>query len=663
MTSALAASYELVGIEAVYSEPPENLSLQPRAIVIASSRQRFRGLPENTLSILQPYFVYQTKVKVKEAVFYRLVLGNYKSAIEAQADLNKLKPIFVDSWIYQRSKEELQALSAVIDDPSSIQPSKAEKIRTSKKKPKPEVSMLSTAKQAFLDENYTRVISIANKIISTGDQEQVREALELAGTARERQGRFAQAVTLYETLLSTSPEPETEARIKNRLEGIHTMNITPKARLQEPEKKPDDGLWVFRGALQQYYQDDVIDRSGDGTEKVNQVLVSDVDLQIQRKTNFDKLTIEVDAGLISDFIEDQTDNRVSSAIISYARDSFQVIGGRQYRTVKGVHGRFDGVTYRDLSRSNYQLSYFLGNLVHSSYDELDSDNPLLGANLDFSPYDWLDVNLYVITQEISGLTDRQALGSEFQMQNDVGFIYGIIDYDVFYGDLNNITINSNYRYDEQWSFNLTVGRVNSPTLSTANALQGQLAESIDELGDTFSKDEIYDLAEDRTSKSESLYFGANYSIDSNRQIYVDFSIFSLDAIEASGGVVEIPSMRDMTLSVDYSIRGYFFADDYTSMGLRITDSDSSEIQSIRLRSRFPGYWGLIYDPRVQMDFRENTSNGIDQTILKPSIKLTYRASKKLNLEADFGIEYSDLDLPDFDKQIAYSMYLGYTYFF
>jgi hypothetical protein len=504
---------------------------------------------------------------------------------------------------------------------------------------------------------------ITNRIVSTGNLEQARAALELAGTARERQGKFAQAETLYETLLETSPPPEISARVLSRLEGIRTMSIEPKERLANPDQKPDQGNWIWRGGLQQYYRNDVIDRSGEDSEEVNQALITDVNLQTQRRTDADTWSIQIDAGVENDFIDDQTDTRISRANLSYARDNFRIIGGRQYNTVTGVYGKFDGFTFSDLSRSEYQTSYFFGNRVQSSYDNLETDNPLVGANLDFSPYDWLDVNLYLITQEVSGLTDRQAIGTEFQLRNNVGFIYGIIDYDVFYEDLNNVTFISSYRYDQQWTFNLTLGRQYSPLLSTTNALQGQTAESIDELDDTFSGDEIYQLAEDRTSKSDTFYFGASYIIDNNRQLNVDFSIFDLDATKSSGGVDAIPATKDTQFSIDYSVSGFFSAKDYTSIGLRLSDLDSSEVESVRLRSRFPGYGGLIYDPRIRLDHRRSTRTDIDQYILTPSIKLIYQATKKLSFEADLGIEYSDVDLPDFDQQIAYSLYIGYTYFF
>jgi hypothetical protein len=654
----LAAGYEFSAIESLIGETPQALRIQPHAIVISSSRQRFDKLPQNTRNALKGYFSYQARVKVNQTTYYRLVIGNYQTLNRARADLKKLKPTFPNAWVYRRSDVERQGLDKFLQQQG----------RSRKTEPEPVVAeteeeLLARAKQYFLDQDYAPVIEITDRIILTGNLEQARAALELAGTVRERQGKFSRAADLYETLLDTSPPSEQRERILDRLQGIRTMALQPKARLQSPQRNPDDKDWIVRGALQQYYRNDVIERPGEDSEEVNQVLVSDIDLKIQRRREADILSFDVDAGLVADLMNDDTDNRVSRASLTYARDDFRIIGGRQLRTVKGVLGRFDGITFSDLSSPAYQLSYFLGTLAQSSFDSLQSDNPLIGANVDFSPYDWFDVNLYLIHQEVSGLTDRQALGSEFQLRGASGFIHGIIDYDVFYEDLNNATFISNYRYDPRLSFNLTISQLNTPTLTTANALQGQAFSSIDELEKVYTRDEIYQMAQDRTSKSRSLYLGAYYVIDNRRQLNVDFSVFDMDATSASAGVAEIPSTTDTQLSLDYSINGFFTANDYTSLGFRLSDSDTSEIQSLRLRSRFAGSGGFSYDPRVQLDFRQSKSSGVDQTILKPSIKLKYQATRKLHLESDFGLEYSDLDLPDFDRQIAYSLFLGYIYFF
>jgi hypothetical protein len=275
----------------------------------------------------------------------------------------------------------------------------------------------------------------------------------------------------------------------------------------------------------------------------------------------------------------------------------------------------------------------------------------------------VDVDLYFVEQEISGLTDRQSVGSEIEYRSEASFVYGIIDYDTFYEDLNNVTLISNYRYNPQWDFNLTANYGYSPTLSTLNALQGQAAGSIDRLTDRLTDDQIYQLAQDRTSRATNLYFGGSYQIDTDRQLYFDLSTFYLDATDESDGVLAIDETDSTQVSLDYSVRGYFSADDYSTVGFRLVNSTSSDIQSVRLRSRFPGYLGLIYDPRIRLDNRQGKDGRTDQWILNTALKLTYRATKKLNFETDFGIEYSDLDLPDLDRQITYRLYAGYTYFF
>jgi hypothetical protein len=67
---------------------------------------------------------------------------------------------------------------------------------------------------------------------------------------------------------------------------------------------------------------------------------------------------------------------------------------------------------------------------------------------------------------------------------------------------------------------LTLSQGFSTTLSTLNALQGQPVTSMDELRDLLSDDEIYELARDRTSKSQNLFINSSYRFDASRYLYV-----------------------------------------------------------------------------------------------------------------------------------------------
>ena len=519
------------------------------------------------------------------------------------------------------------------------------------------------AKRAFLDQDYARVLRITDRILLGSDPDEVSMALELAAIVHERQGEYSEAVRLYETLLETDPSPAVANRINSRLQGLRTMSEQPKTPLAGRPDTAATREWQARGAFQQYYRNDTLEWADRDTDTINELLATDIDLHLRGSTDRNTWSIRLDGGLVRDFVDRQTDARVSRAGIGYANDDFSIAAGRQDNSVTGIFGRFDGLTLTDFSRSGYQFTYVAGYQVQSSFDNPETDNPFVAAKADLHLFAWLDTSLYLVHRELSDLTDRRAVGSEFQMRNERGYLYGIIDYDVFYDRLNNIQLISSYRYSNRLTLNLNLGRANSPPLATINALQGQAADSIDELRELFDSDEIYQLAEDRTSTRDSLYVGMVYSIDDNRQLYIDVSALDTDPTPASGGVAAIPGSEDLLISADYSVSGFFSARDHTIIGLRLADTTASKTESLRWRSNFPGAGGFSYTPGIRLQRRHDTADGADRYLLNPILKLRYRPRDRLSFEADFGIEYSEFDLPVDDRQTVYSFYLGYAYVF
>ncbi len=672
---ATAASFEFMGVESVFGNPPETSEIHTYAIVINSNRRQYSDLPKKYRRTLQDFFVYQTQVKVEGKTFYRLAVGNFTGSKPARAALQQLRQSFPYAWIYRRSPLEINQLTRFLDQSSAAADSakaapgmvpaapgtaKATPGRA-KTAADSTTQLLDRARQEFIDANYARVIAIADKVVETGNLSQAREALELAGITRERQGKYDQAIILYEALLDTDPSAEDASRIQGRVEGIRTMSFAPKSRIATKQQQRDPDAWDFRGIVQQFYLDDVIDSSEEGSEAINRTLISDVDMFIEKRSDIDILAFRIDAGLVNDFLDNSNESRVSNANVLYSRDEFRLIGGRQTRTLTGVYGRFDGLTFSDLSHSDFQLNYGFGFLVESTFDDPDSDRPFIGTNLEFSPYPGVDVDLYLVHQEIDDLTDRQAVGGEALFQNQAGYVYGIADYDIFYEQWTQFSLTSNFQVNATLSLNASLSQGYSPTLSTINALQGQAVATIDELKDVFTDDQIYQLAQDRSSEAQNIVIGTNFRFDSTRYLYINFSSFKLDETEASGRADAVPSSENLLLSVDYSFRGLFYHSDYATLGARISDSDTNETVSINMRTRFTGYKGISFDPRLELDRRTDKDGRFDQWIVKPSIKMQYRLSNKLNLEGTFGIEYSDLDLPELNDQTIYSIYLGYFY--
>ena len=140
-------------------------------------------------------------------------------------------------------------------------------------------------------------------------------------------------------------------------------------------------------------------------------------------------------------------------------------------------------------------------------------------------------------------------------------------------------------------------------------------------------------------------------------------MLNLDPTVTSGGVEGAPASEDKDFSVEYSFQGLLFDDDYASVGLRLTDSTNSETTSLRIRTRFTGSGRISYDPRLQLDQRKDKNTSVEQIIFKPSLKLRYQATKKLNFEGTFTVEYSETDLPEISDNYIYSIYVGYYYIF
>jgi hypothetical protein len=69
--------------------------VQSLAIVLASNQQRFTGLSQTQRQALQGQFVYQTRIKVKGKIFYRLAAGNFNSTADGRTSLATLKQSIV----------------------------------------------------------------------------------------------------------------------------------------------------------------------------------------------------------------------------------------------------------------------------------------------------------------------------------------------------------------------------------------------------------------------------------------------------------------------------------------------------------------------------------------------------------------------------------------
>ena len=681
---AHAAEYRFFGVTRVLQQPGPSARILPYSINLVSYEKMPDAAEMKTISRLHEDWLYFNKVEVKGTIYYRLVAGNYAKPAEARAALARFKKTFSGAWINKRNKLEKQQLASVIAGkklpvpalkkrpparllkklpaPIKVKPLKS---RASSMTPKNKFAekLLSQSRQLLLDRQYDQLIKVSNKVIEIGNAEQKQRAIQFEGLARERQRKFAQAVALYEKFLETYPKSHLARKIKLRLNALKTMNFEPRAKLAKRTKRKVDDGWSLTGSVSQYYRDNVTDTTDSGTDKINSSLISDLSLYARRRSKSSTTIIRFDGGLVNDFLDDSRSTNISRASVRYSSQAsdFEVIGGRQSRTAKGVLGRFDGVVYKGLSHAEWDYSLYSGFPVQSSSDGFQSSRRFLGGSLSLNPLQKMDLDIYLVYQQNEGLVDRQAVGSELQYRSSKGFVFAIFDYDFFYDEINDITAITNYRYSNELTFNATLDYRNSPTLTTLNAIQGQSVATFEELKALYSDDEIYQFAADRTSKSKNMFLNVSYQIDRKHQLDSSLTIASVEASEASGGVEAAAASDDVSLSLNYTIDGYFLPEDYTTFGLRVSDTTSSHSLSLRGRARFRGVKSWRYDPSVQLDYRGSKTSGVNQWILKPKFKVKYKPTKKLSFEASIGIEYSNFDLPTIEDRTTYSLFIGYVY--
>ena len=236
-----------------------------------------------------------------------------------------------------------------------------------------------------------------------------------------------------------------------------------------------------------------------------------------------------------------------------------------------------------------------------------------------------------------------------------------IDYDISYDSLNTLILLGTWTLADRTTINASFDYRNSPILTTSNALQGQTARNLDKLLDSFTKDQVRDLAEDRTAESTSVTLGAAHPLTGKFQISGDITTTKLSDTKTSGGVEKVPGTDyEFFYNLQFIGSNLLMPGDVSVAGLRYSDTTSSHTASLSLNSRFPfrNVWRV--NPRMRIDYRDNTSNNSTQWIAAPSMRIDYRWRKRYRFETEFGGEWSTQELPN-DTQDASSFFFNLGY--
>lgn len=617
--------------------------------------------------------LFYSQAIVDGAIWYRLRLGDFDSPGSAKDVLLGLTANFPGAWIDELEPNADETdLTVAVREFSAPQGTPADiDVTTSKID-----SLMEDARRSMIAGDTSKAIQIYTKILQLPESPRHPEAQEYLALAREKKGQMAHAKAEYQRYLSLYPESEGAARVNQRLAALLANNqpagqpatLSNGQSGRQVAKRSD---WRIQTYFSQYYRRDV-NQPSDREEIVSQsALYSDVNFDARRRGERFDFSSRLSAGYRSDFLDTASSSGNSTRIsYAYADLADAVTGlrgriGRQSRNTGGVLGRFDGINLGYQFNEKVLINTVIGKPAYSSSDGIDSSRSFYGASVNYGPVlKNLDLGLFYIQQDIENVRDRQAVGGEFRYFGDKQSLWGMVDYDLHFGELASAFLQGSWRFESRLSIHALLNQRGSPFLSTGNAIIGQPVSTFAELANIFSADELSQLGKDRTAASTNYSVGLSYPITQKLQINTDIGQSTIDGTPASGGVLATPGSTYSYFSGSLLASSLLKEGDVSIFSLRYSDSDTTQVISMTVDSRYPFGRSWRINARIRVDHRQLISNDSEQWLFTPGIRIQYRRSQKFRLEFEAGKLFSQQDSANINQdRESYFVNLGYQAFF
>jgi hypothetical protein len=619
--------------------------------------------------------LFWSEALVNGAIWYRLRLGNFESPGDASEALTGLKATFPGAWIDKLDPQPtdtdivVAALRAFdLADASPTGAATDSKID----------ELMEDARRAMIAGDISRAIQIYTKVLQLPDSGRHAEAQEFLALAREKNGQMAHAKAEYQRYLSLYPDGDGAARVNQRLAAL-LANNRPASQPADSES-PASGRrssrlsdWRIQTYFSQYYRRDV-NQPNDQDEIVSQsALYSDINFDARRRGARFDFSSRLSAGYRNDFLDNPSSisggnsTRISYAYADLADAETGLRGriGRQSRNSGGVLGRFDGINLGYELNEKILISTVMGKPAYSTTDGIDSSRSFFGASVNYGPLlENLDLGVYYIQQDIENIRDRQAVGGEFRYFGANQSLWGMVDYDLHFGELASAFLQGSWRFESRLSIHALANKRGSPFLSTGNAIIGQPVATFAELTNIFSAEELTQLGKDRTASSTNYTFGLSYPITPKLQISADAGQSTIDSTPDSGGVLGMPGSTYTYYSGSLLASSLVTEGDVSIFSFRWSDSDTSNVTSMTIDSRYPIGRSWRVNARLRVDRRQLVSDDSEQWLYTPGVRIQYRRSQKFRIEFEAGKLFSVQDAINSNQdRESYFVNVGYQVFF
>jgi hypothetical protein len=636
------------------------------AINLESSREPFTPEAIATAAKITTLRVYVSDVKVEDEQWYRLRAGPFVTEADAKLSLLSVREQYPKAWLAIGDDD---TLTSTTPDPVTTATTR-DAVANATLTPAEIATVLKQAKTAFRKKDYATAIPLLTKLLAQPEFPERAEAQELIGLARERSRQIAHAKAEYEEYLRRYPNGPAADRVQQRLHAL-AMAARKEVRGLSGAGESESPWRIYGGFSQLYRRDDSeLENSVVTSNATTQnTLLNDFALVARRRGERFDFTSRVSAGYGLNFLDNDVGDktRVSTAFVELSdrQWGWRSRLGRQSVTGTGVFGTFDGA-YADYQwRPRWRFSLSGGSPVDSTRSSYNTDRRFAALAVNYGPFanGW-DFSGYGVVQEFVGEVDRRALGTEIHYFQPGRTVVALVDYDLYYQELNNVLFLGTFDLPARWILNVNADRRRTPNLSVRNALIGQPTSSFDELLAQFTREEINQLARDRTSIAELYSVSMSRPAGERWQWTLDASSIAIGGTDESGGVEAIPEApREMAYSALAIGNSVFTSGDLEALALRYQTGGAVETTSLGISTRWPIWGGLRITPRLRIDRRVFVIDSSKQMLYAPSLRLDYQL-KHILLELEAGSEISDRDVGEsFEKAKRNYFSLGYRYNF
>lgn len=588
--------------------------------------------------------VYIAQTTISNSPWERLCLGFFSSHKDAASLLDTIKQTYPGAWIQRSSKNDIAYIISTVTPIVPYVVNKAPKDKHTSLTKNQLDSLMQRAKEDFTNKKYASTIRYLTALINAGDHEYSRKALELMGLARQRKGQNAHAVNIYEKYLALYPTGDGTNRVRQRLAGLLTATRPSRDKIRMSTDEGKQELTTY-GSLSQFYRNNKSTSDDIGSITTLSQLITFLDLTtIQRSDEYDH-RYQFASDHTYDFIGNGN-NSEFRFIEAYYELSLRESGtsgriGRQALRIGGILNRFDGLSTGYQFTPDLRLNLLAGYPVEiDNKTSINQHKTFYGATLETGTFlEHWSMSPFYFNQKVDGLSDRTSTGTEVRYRDKTKAFFGMIDYDLFYKEVDIVQFNANLILEHGRTAYINAFLRKTPILSTSNALIGQPESTIEQLRKRLNIEQIYQLARDRTANSQTITVGGSQQLSKNYQATADITLSRVGDTVASINVPATPGTgTDYFLSAQLVGNNLITERDTGVLGIRYLDTEPSDTLSLIANSRFPITRNWRINPRLQYDIRK-LNDGRSQKKIRAIIKTDYRYLNKIRY--DFEVGYDD----------------------